>query len=169
MKRLFTFALAAVAASGILFPADARLADADGDGLKDRRARLHRLDLTDEQRREIRDSVTKLRDSGASRTEIVTAVGYKPQGLGVDLPEDFEARQAEKGQRAELRDELRARVHQLRDSGASRDDIRAEVKAFREANGIEGGPGKSRHGKGRHGKGMKGPGAGRGPIGGDGA
>lgn len=100
MKRLFTFALAAVAASGILFAADARLADEDGDGLKDRRPRLHRLNLTDEQRREIRDTVTKLRDSGASRTEIVIAVGDKLQGLGVELPEDFEARQAEKVQRA---------------------------------------------------------------------
>jgi len=151
MTRLLTLALAAVAASGFAFAAEARLADENGDGLSDRDTRFHRLDLTEEQRAELRATVSGLRENGASRTEIVTAVGDKLEDLGVELPEDFEERQAERLDRATLRDELRGKVDALRESGATREEIRTEVDAFKEANGLEGGHGKRSRGKG-HGK-----------------
>ena len=137
MKRLFTTALTAVLFSGMLSSVEARLSDEDGDGIDDRRARHHRLNLTDEQRAEIRETVSGLREEGATRVEIVTAVGEQLHTLGVELPEDFEERHATRLERAALRDELSTRITELKDSGATREEIRAEVQAFREANGIE--------------------------------
>ena len=160
MTRIFTFALAAIAASGFALSAEARLADENGDGLRDRAARFHRLDLTEEQRTELRETVHGLREDGAGRAEVVTAVGNRLQEMGVELPEDFEERQAERLERATLRDELHGKIDELRESGATREEIRAEVDAFKEANGIEGGPGKGS--RGRHGKG--GRRGGRGPA-----
>jgi len=148
MKRLFSAALTAVLFSGILSAVEARIADADGDGINDRRARQHRLNLTDEQRAEIRETKRGLREQGATRVEIVTAMGEKLQSLGVELPEDFEERHAAKLERAVKRDELRAMVTELKESGATREEIRAEVDAFREANGIEK-PKRGRHSRGR--------------------
>ena len=75
MKHLFAATLTAVLFSGILSAVEARIADADGDGINDRRARQHRLNLTDEQRAEIRETKRGLREQGATRVEIVTAVG----------------------------------------------------------------------------------------------
>ena len=137
MKRLFASALTAVLLSGTLASVDARLPDEDGDGINDKLARGHRLNLTDEQRAEIKDAVKGLREDGATRVEIVTAVGEKLQSLGVELPEDFEERHAKRLERAEVRDELRAKVKELKETGATREEIRSEIDAFREANGIE--------------------------------
>jgi len=148
MKRLFSAALTAVLFSGILSAVEARIADEDGDGINDRRARQHRLNLTDEQRAEIRETKRGLREQGATRVEIVTAVGEQLQSLGVELPEDFEERHAAKLERAVKRDELRAMVTELKESGATREEIRAEVDAFREANGIEK-PKRGRQSRGR--------------------
>ena len=152
MTRLFTFALAAIAVCGFTLTAEARQADENGDGLRDRAARFHRLNLTEEQRVELRETVSGLHEDGATRAEIVTAVGDKLQNLGVELPEDFAERQADRLERATLRDELKTKVNELRQTGATREEIRAEVDAFREANGVEDRPGRRSEGK-RHGNG----------------
>ncbi len=137
MKRLFASALTAVLFSAMLSGVEARLADEDGDGINDRSARQHRLNLTDEQRAEIRETASGLREEGATRVEIITAVGEKLQNLGVELPEDFEERQTARLERAAAHDELRAKITELKESGATREEIRAGVDAFSEANGIE--------------------------------
>ena len=50
-------------------------------------------DLTDEQRTAIREKVTEMREAGATREEIRTAVAEMLEGYGVTVPEDWINRQ----------------------------------------------------------------------------
>ena len=157
MKRLFVFAIATVTTCSMLTGASAQIADENADGLDDRRARHHRLNLTTEQREQIKATVTELKENDATRVEIATAVGEKLQTMEVELPENFAERQAERLEHAAVRDQLHEKIDELKESGATQEEIKAEVDAFKEANGIEATKGRGRgKGPGRGHRGSRG-------------
>ena len=105
--------------------------------------------LTEEQRDALHAMVQEMRDVGAAREEIHTAVREMLAGWGIDLPEHPGSR-GEKcgGERAhhppfldqlteEQRDTLHAMVEEMKEAGASHDDIRAAVHEKLEGWGIE--------------------------------
>jgi Spy/CpxP family protein refolding chaperone len=97
-----------------------------------------RLDLSAEQRDDIRNVVAELRQADATRTEIREAIREELTALGIEPPESLRV-----GHRhgrgfaffladltEEQRDELKSAVEGMREADAGREDIRAAVKAL---------------------------------------
>ena len=115
-----------------------------GDGVNDSRASRHRRgghkrgragfvdQLTTEQHSELKDQLSALRASGASATEISATLTAELTAAGVELPEDFTERAAQREtQRAERtaqREEIKALADGLKAEGATRAEIRQALK-----------------------------------------
>lgn len=100
-------------------------------------------DLSEEQRAAIRETIKTMREDGATREEIRTAV---LQEHGIELPEQRSPRHRRGRfgfQRPgdeltdEQRAEIRATVKEMREAGAPREEIRAAVRDLLEGYGIE--------------------------------
>jgi DNA-binding transcriptional MerR regulator len=102
-------------------------------------------DLTDEQRETIREKTKKMRDQGATREEIHTAVTEMLEGYGVEVPEDwhgprgFDHRGG--GLMSDLTDEQKEavweKIKEMRDQGATREEIRTAIVEMLESYGID--------------------------------
>ena len=145
MKRLTIFALALLMGGGLWTdsraqegpaPAEDVIVDEDGDGLEDGEVRRHRrgrfghrgggglgAGLTEEQKTELKVTVSELKESGASREEIHAAIDAFRADNGL-LTSD---------QRSELKETLSG----LREAGATPDEIVAAVTQFHADNGVE--------------------------------
>lgn len=154
INQLAAFALALVIAGGALSETEAQrrgrqsaqtlVADENADGISDGQASRHRRgghkpgraafaeQLTADQRSELKDQLSALRESGASAEEISAALTTELTAAGVELPEDFTKRAAQReSQRAERtaqREEIKALVDDLKTEGATRAEIRQALK-----------------------------------------
>ena len=106
--------------------------------------------LTDAQKQELRETVSELRQAGATREEIRAAVDALFEEWGIDRPHHGLDRFADVLNETQLA-ELEALVAELRAQGASRDEIHAAVQAKFEEWGIEMPPPKGFGGKGHRG------------------
>ena len=101
-----------------------------------------RTNLTDEQRAAIQEKVTELKESGANRQEIRTAVAEMLKEYGIEVPDAWFNRLG-KGNYlcADLTDEQRTTIQEkvtgMKEDGASREDIRAAVAEMLKEFGIE--------------------------------
>ena len=88
--------------------------------------------LTTEQHSELKDLLSALRASGASVDEICAALTAELTAAGVELPENFTKRAAQREtQRAERtaqREEIKALADGLKAEGATRAEIRQALK-----------------------------------------
>ena len=99
--------------------------------------------LTEEQRAEVHEMVSEMREAGASCEEIRAAVRELLEGWGIEVPERPEGGRC--GHRhglmeklsEEQRDGVHALVGEMREAGASREEIRAAVRELLESFGIE--------------------------------
>jgi len=157
MKRInqvAAFALALVVVGGTLSETEAQrrgrqsaqnlVADENVDGVNDSRASRHRRgghkrgragfadQLTTEQHSELKDQLSVLRASGACAAEISNVLTAELTAAGVELPEDFTERAAQREtQRAERtvqREEIKALADGLKAEGATRAEIRQALK-----------------------------------------
>ena len=154
INQLAAFALALVVVGGTLSETEAQrrgrqsaqnlVADENVDGVNDSRASRHRRgghkrgragfadQLTTEQHSELKDQLSALRASGASATEISATLTAELTAAGVELPEDFTERAAQREtQRAERtvqREEIKALADGLKAEGATRAEIRQALK-----------------------------------------
>jgi uncharacterized protein YpuA (DUF1002 family) len=98
--------------------------------------------LTDEQREAIHEKVAEMREAGATREEIRTAVAEMLEEYGIEVPEEWFSR---KGNGyylcADLTDEqraaIRAKVAEMKEAGATREEIRTAVAEMLKEYGIE--------------------------------
>lgn len=112
----------------------------------------HRFEgLTEEQRTEVHELVSGMRDAGASRDEVHAALAELFESWGIDMPErpegkgSGEGRGEGRGRRHHLMEQLseeqRAEVHglvtEMREAGASHEEIRAAVHEKLAGWGIE--------------------------------
>jgi uncharacterized protein YoaH (UPF0181 family) len=99
--------------------------------------------LTQEQRQAVNEKVIELRDQGATREEIRTAVAEILEGYGIELPEDWGEghRGGFRDFMSNLTDEQRQAVHEkikeMKDQGSTREEIRTAVAEMLEGYGIE--------------------------------
>jgi hypothetical protein len=99
--------------------------------------------LTDQQREAVREKRQQMREQGATREEIHTAVGEMLQGYGIQLPENwYEGRGgAHRHFLSSLTDEqreaVRDRIEQMRDQNATREEIHAVGAEMLKDYGIE--------------------------------
>ena len=154
INQLAAFALALVVVGGTLSETEAQrrgrqsaqnlVADENVYGVNDRRASRHRRgghkrgragfadQLTTEQHSELKDELSALRASGASAAEISNVLTAELTAAGVELPEDFTERAAQREtQRAERtvqREEIKALADGLKAEGATRAEIRQALK-----------------------------------------
>ncbi len=100
--------------------------------------RSPRLNLTEEQREELKKLRADLRESEATPEEIHDAIRAQLEEWGVELPE---SRMGHRGPRLDLtekqKQELKQLREELRDSGASRKEIRDAIRSQLDAWGIE--------------------------------
>jgi len=99
--------------------------------------------LTKEQRKAVREKIGEMRNQGASRQEIRTAVRELFEGYGIDLPE-HQGKGPRGGFRGffsglteEQRKAVREKIGEMRDQGASRQEIRTAVREMLEGYGIQ--------------------------------
>ena len=98
--------------------------------------------LTEEQREALHAMVEQMREAGASREEIRTAVHEMLQGWGIEVPE---GRRGHRGRMKEvfeqLTEEQRTAIHdmvvEMREAEATREEIRAAVREMLEGYGVE--------------------------------
>lgn len=85
--------------------------------------------LTDEQRKALREKVSEMRKAGANREEIHETVKAMLGEYGIEIPEQFgKHRQMWKNLSDEQRQTLRKRVREMRENGDSREEIREAVQ-----------------------------------------
>ncbi len=99
--------------------------------------------LTDQQREAVREKRQQMREQGATRKEIHTAVGEMLRGYGIELPEDW-CKGRGGGHRRflssltdEQREVVRDRMEQMRDQGAAREEIHAALAEMLKGYGVE--------------------------------
>lgn len=98
--------------------------------------------LTDDQKQELHDLISSMREAEATREEIKQAVDALFAEWGIERPErDGNGRGGKKENRPELTDEQKAELKELRDSmiadGATREEIHAAIEALFAEWGIE--------------------------------
>ena len=154
INQLAAFALALVVVGGTLSETEAQrrgrqsahnlVADENVDGVNDSRASRHRSgghkrgqagfadQLTTEQHSALKDQLSALRASGASATEISATLTAELTAAGVELPEDFAERAAQRetrrAERTVQREESKALADGLKAEGATRAEIRQALK-----------------------------------------
>jgi TRAP-type C4-dicarboxylate transport system substrate-binding protein len=100
-------------------------------------------DLTEEQREAVQERIKELREEGATREEIHTAVAEMLKGYGIELPEKRgeghrgDLRQLLSGLTDEQRQAVREKIREMRRQGSTREEIRAAVAEMLEGFGIE--------------------------------
>lgn len=100
------------------------------------------LGLTDEQRKAVRERVTELRKTGATREEIRSNIAEMLEGYGVKLPPRPPGMLHRRGRfpaklTKEQREEIREKVTEMREDGATREEIRSKMAVMLEDFGIE--------------------------------
>ena len=154
INQLAAFALALVVVGGTLSETEAQrrgrqsvqnlVADENVDGVNDSRASRHRRgghkrgragfadQLTTEQHSALKDQLSALRASGASAAEISNVLTAELTAAGVELPEDFAERAAQRetrrAERTVQREEIKAFADGLKAEGATRAEIRQALK-----------------------------------------
>jgi hypothetical protein len=144
MKRLTIFALALILGGGLWTdsraqedsaPTEDVIVDENGDGLDDGKVRRHRRGrfghrgnrglggLTDEQKTELKATITELKDGGATSAEIRAAIDEFRGDNGL-LTSD-------------QRGELKETVSGLRESGATSAEVVDAITQFHADNGVE--------------------------------
>ena len=175
INQLAAFALALVVVGGTLSETEAQrrgrqsaqnlVADENVDGVNDSRASRHRRgghkrgragfadQLTTEQHSALKDQLSTLRASGASATEISATLTAELTAAGVELPEDFAERAAQRetrrAERTVQREEIKAFADGLKAEGATRAEKRQAIKDAgyekprrgRKGGGLQGGKG----------------------------
>ena len=120
--------------------------------------------LTPEQREAVHDRIAEMRDQGATREEIHTAVAEMLEGYGIDAPDQWSGPDGFGHPWGEFwadltedqRQAVRDKMEEMRDQGAAREEIRAAVAEMLEGYGIDlpenwrlpGGPRNFGHGPG---------------------
>jgi uncharacterized protein YoaH (UPF0181 family) len=100
-------------------------------------------DLTKEQREAVHEKIKEMREQGATRKEIHTAVAEMLKGYGIELPENRgerhrgDLRQLLSSLTDEQRQAVREKIREMRRQGATREEIRAAVAEMLEGYGIE--------------------------------
>jgi DNA-binding transcriptional regulator YhcF (GntR family) len=102
-------------------------------------------DLTEEQRDAVEEKMKEMRDQGASREEIRSAVAEMLKGYGIEVPEDWHGPigfgHGKAGFKANLTEEqreaIREKVKEMRSQGASGEEIRAAKAEMLKGYGIE--------------------------------
>ena len=154
INQLAAFAFALVVVGGTLSETEAQrrgrqsaqnlVADENVDGVNDSRASRHRRgghkrgrggfadQLTTEQHSALKDQLSALRASGASAAEISATLTAELTAAGVELPEDFAERAAQRetrrAERTVQREEIKAFADGLKAEGATRAEIRQALK-----------------------------------------
>jgi len=100
------------------------------------------LGLTDEQRKAVRERVTELRKTGATREEIRSNIAVMLEGYGVKLPPRPPGMLHRRGRfpaklTEEQREEIREKLTEMRKDGATREEIRSKMAVMLEDFGIE--------------------------------
>jgi len=103
--------------------------------------------LTEEQRETVHNTISKMREQGASREEIHEAISELLEEYGIKVPEDWGKGHPGgyhgfngdfwKDLTVEQREVLRATIKEMRDEGATREEIHAVVTEILEGYGIE--------------------------------
>ena len=102
-------------------------------------------DMTQEQREAVRDMIQEMRDQGATREEIRSAVAEMLEGYGIEVPENWPGPFGFGHNRGgfwkdlnkEQRDAVHEKIKEMREEGATREEIRAAVAEMLEGYGIE--------------------------------
>lgn len=100
-------------------------------------------DLTDEQRQAVQEKIKEMKDQGATREEIHTAVAAMLEGYGVKLPENRgeghrgDLRQLLSSLTNEQRQAVREKIREMRRQGATCEEIHATVTEMLESYGIK--------------------------------
>ena len=100
------------------------------------------LGLTDEQRKAVRERVTELRKTGATREEIRSNIAEMLEVYGVKLPPRPPGMLHRRGRfpaklTEEQREELREKITEMRQDGATREEIRSNIAVMLEDFDIE--------------------------------
>ena len=95
--------------------------------------------LTEEQKKELRNMINEMKNQGASRKEIRAAINEKLKEWGIDRPK--RKKRGKKGFWDKLTDaqkkELRDMINEMKSQGASRKEIRAAINKKLKEWGIE--------------------------------
>ncbi len=95
-------------------------------------------DLSDEQKKAIKDKVDSMRKNKASREEIHEAVTKMLKDYGIEIPKDLEQhRKFMKNLPDEQRKEVRDTIRKMRKDGASREEIQDTIKKLIYESGID--------------------------------
>ncbi len=99
-------------------------------------------ELTEEQQEELQAMIDEMREDGASREEIQTAIHEQLDEWGIELPEPGEGRGSRRPPfwselTEEQQAELREMTSEMREDGTTRDEIRDAVHALLEEWGID--------------------------------
>jgi DNA-binding transcriptional MerR regulator len=102
-------------------------------------------DLTDEQRKTIREKTKEMRSQGATREEIHTAIAEMLKGYGIDVPEDWPGPRGfghrGSGFMSDLTDEQKEavwdKIKEMRDRDATREEIHTAVAEMLKGYGID--------------------------------
>jgi DNA-binding transcriptional regulator YhcF (GntR family) len=92
-----------------------------------------RLDLTEEQKQELKQLRQELREAGASREEIREAIRDQLEAWGIEPPQHSRGAGERPRLTPEQKEMIRERVQQLREDGASRQEIRQAVREMIES------------------------------------
>jgi len=104
-------------------------------------------DLTEEQRQAVHDKMEEMREQGATREEIHTAIKELLEGYGIELPENWRLPRGPRGFGhgpggfwADLTEEQRQAIHdkmeEMREQGATREEIHTAITEMLQAYGI---------------------------------
>lgn len=108
-------------------------------GRRDRRSFM--VELSEEQRKTVREKVTEMREAGISREEIRNAIAKMLEDYGIEMPEEKARGGDQRTFLAELseeqRDAIREKIKEMQGSGATREKIHSEVAEMLESYGVE--------------------------------
>ncbi len=105
-------------------------------------------DLTKEQREAVHEKIKEMRDQGATRAEVHTAVAEMLKGYGIEVPEDWPGPHGRGGfgpgpggfwedLTKEQREAVREKIREMRSQDASREEIRAAIDEMLQEYGFD--------------------------------
>ncbi len=131
---------------GIELPENCRLLGGPKGLQRDRGGFM--ADLTDEQREAVHEKIKEMRDQGATRAEVHTAVAEMLKGYGIEVPEDWPGPHGRGGfgpgpggfwedLTKEQREAVREKIREMRSQDASREEIRAAIDEMLQEYGFD--------------------------------